>query len=304
MRKIPYERTTRCCSPRKTDATASQRYLHNPHFMKKLTLPAGLTSLFLLALTGCASIQPPTTPEAMPGGRPGYVMGYLKPEEIPSSLVWLPPPPIAGSTAFAADEAAYQATRKLRDTPRWAMAAKDADLNFPNAAQTFSCALDLPISQQTTPHLNALLSRLRADTALAGAKAKDAHKRQRPYRAHGDTSCTPQEKHKDDSYPSSHAAIGWAWALLLAELAPDRAEHVLARGLSFGESRIICGVHWKSDVEAGRLVGASAISAVHANPVFAAQVSLARQEVDAARRAGTKSPLDCQTESRTLAVPQ
>jgi acid phosphatase (class A) len=230
------------------------------------------------------------------------VIGYLKPEQLPNSQAFLPPPPAAGSAALAADEEAYRSTRALRDTPRWAMAVKDADLTFPNAAATFSCALGMPISQEETPHLNMLLRRVRADASRANDKAKDLYKRKRPYVAHGDTSCTPQEKHKDDSYPSGHTSIGWAWALVLAEIVPDRADAIFARGLAFGESRVVCGVHWKSDIDAGRVVGASAVSRLHGDPVFAAQLERARKEIEAARAAGARSPLDCAAEAKALAT--
>ena len=243
-------------------------------------LRASWTFLAFLTLAGCAAMTPPTSPDGLSGGRPGYVIGYLKPEQLPGSQLFLPPPPAAGSAVLAADEAVYKSTRMLRDTPRWALATKDADLTFPNAAAVFSCALGISISQEATPHLNMLIRRVRADASRANDKAKDLYKRQRPYLAHGDASCTPREKHKDDSYPSGHTSIGWAWALVLAEIAPDRADAIFARGLAFGESRVICGVHWKSDIDAGRVVGASTVSRLHADPVFTAQLKLARKEIE------------------------
>jgi acid phosphatase (class A) len=270
--------------------------------MNRHSVRMGWVILTFLALVGCVASTPPTSPDGLSGGRPGYVIGYLKPEQLPSSQVFLPPPPAVGSAAQAADEEAYQSTRKLRDTPRWSLAAKDADLTFPNATSVFSCALGMPISQEATPHLNMVLRRVRADASRANDKAKDLYKRKRPYLAHGDACCTPNEKHKDDSYPSGHSSIGWAWALVLEEIAPDRADAILARGLAFGESRIICGVHWKSDVEAGRLVGASTVSRLHADPVFKAQLELARKEMEAARAAGAKAPFDCEAEAQALST--
>jgi acid phosphatase (class A) len=89
---------------------------------------------------------------------------------------------------------------------------------------------------------------------------------------------------------------------VLAEIAPDRADAIFARGLAFGESRVVCGVHWRSDIEAGRIVGASTVSRLHADPVFAAQLDLAHKEIDAARAAGAKSPLDCTAEAKALAI--
>jgi hypothetical protein len=50
---------------------------------------------------------------------------------------------------------------------------------------------------------------------------------------------------KDGSYPSGHSSIGWGWALILTELAPDRAEEILARGRAFGGSRNVCNAHYR-----------------------------------------------------------
>ena len=269
-------------------------------FMQSVRTPALLVLAALGA--GCASVVAPTSPADLPQVRPGYVVGYLQAGELPDSKSLLPPPPAIGSAALAADEETYRDTRKLRDTPRWALAARDANLAFPQVTEVFSCALDLTISEAATPHLNMLLRRVRADASRANDAAKGYYKRRRPYLAHGEASCTPQEKLKDDSYPSGHSSIGWAWALTLAEIAPERANAVLARGLAFGQSRVVCGVHWASDVEAGRVVGASVVSRLHANPMFAAQMAGARKEIERARAAGLKSGLNCAAEAQALAT--
>ena len=107
---------------------------------------------------------------------------------------------------------------------------------------------------------------------------------------------------KAESYPSGHASIGWAWALTLAELAPDREDAIFARGLAFAQSRIVCGVHWQSDVEAARIIGAATVSRLHADPVFVAQMAAARKEIEAARTARATSPLDCAAEAHALAI--
>lgn len=250
---------------------------------------------------GCATVEAPP-PTQLAEVRPGYVPGYLKPEQLPDAIRLVPPPPAAGSAQLAADDEVYRATRALRDTPRWKLAARDAELRFPQATEVFSCTLDMPISEKATPHLNMLLRRIRMDASRANDKPKDFHKRARPYTAKGDTSCTPDERQRPDSYPSGHASIGWAWALALAEIVPDRADAILKRGIDFGASRVVCGVHWQSDVEAGRIVGASTIARLHDDPVFRAQMRLARQEIEAARAAGARSPLDCEAERRALAT--
>ena len=267
----------------------------------KIARSAMLMAVAAALASACATVVPPTSPAELSQGRPGYVIGYLEPAQLPDSRALVPPPPAPASAALAADEDAYRSTRKLRGTPRWSQAEKDADLTFPNAAATFSCVLGMSVSEEATPHLNMLLRRVRADASRANDKAKSSYKRRRPYLAYGEPSCTPREQLKDDSYPSGHASIGWAWALVLAEIVPDRADAVLARGLAFGQSRVVCGVHWKSDIDAGRVVGASVVSRLHANPVFAAQLTAARKEIESARAAGLKSPLNCAAEAQALA---
>ena len=106
---------------------------------------------------------------------------------------------------------------------------------------------------------------------------------------------------KNGSYPSGHAAIGWAWALLSTEISPDQSDAILARGLAFGDSRIICNVHWQSDVIEGRLMGASVIARLHADPIFRADIEAAKTELATVRANGLKPTRDCQAEIEALA---
>jgi len=253
---------------------------------------------------GCASVQPVAEPPTkLAEVRPGYVPGYLEPAQYPDSIALLPAPPAAGSAALAADEAQYKATRLPPDSPRWRLATSDAELRFPGATRHFSCTLDIDISEQATPHLNMLLRRIRMDASRAVDRAKDHYVRPRPFMVTKDKPCSSDES-KPNSYPSGHASIGWAWALALAELDPDRANAILRRGLDFGMSRVYCGVHYGSDVEAGRTIGAATVSRLQSDPVFNAQMALARREIGAARAAGRKSSLDCDAEKKALAASQ
>ncbi len=270
----------------------------------RTTLPA-LAALAVLAGCQTAPPAPPTSPEVVGEFRAGsgYLKGYLDRKQLPDSLALLPKPPAEGSAEAAADLAVHRATRALRDTPRWALANADDNLKFPKAAEVFSCALDMPISQDATPHLNMLLRRTLLDSGLSTYAAKDTYKRQRPFAALRESTCAPASEAalaKDGSYPSGHAALGWAWGLVLAGIAPDKTDAVLQRAHAFGQSRVICGVHWQSDVDNGRVMGAAAVARLQSDPVFTAQVALARQEVADARAKGAKSPLNCSAEKAAL----
>jgi len=234
---------------------------------------------------------------------PGLLMGYLSEDERLDSIQFVLPAPASDSARQALDTAVATDMLALNDTARWEIATRDANLAFPAAAETFSCALGVPVSEETTPNLYRLLWRTMTDIGLASYSAKNAYQRERPFMASDTPICTPQDEEalrEDGSYPSGHTAIGWGWALILTELAPDRAEALLARGRAFGESRNVCNVHWYSDVVAGRLVGAGAVARLHADPEFVAGMVVAREEVEKARESGITPAVDCAVEASTL----
>jgi len=276
---------------------------------RSLVMPASmLVSAFLVA--SCVSTPAVVAPissaevgELRPGT--GLMKGYLASNELPDSLALVPTPPAEGSPALAADGATFRALTPLQGTPRGALAVRDANLSFPEVAGTFACALGVPISEQATPNVNMLLRRTLTDAGLATYAAKDTYRRKRPFVVFKTGTCTPQEEEllaKDGSYPSGHSSIGWAWALVLTEIAPERSDAVLQRGRAFSQSRAICGVHWQSDIEAGRLTGAATVARLHANPVFMAQMQAARREIAAARTRGEAPSGDCAAEAAALAT--
>lgn len=265
-----------------------------------LRLGTAVAAAVLLA--GCAAGG--TNLSAVPELRPGVPAGYLAADARPDSLKLLPGPPAQGSPAQALDDDAARQAGTLRGSPRWQVATTDAVLTFPQAASTFSCALGVPVSAKDTPYLNILLRRSLVDAGLSTYGAKDRYKRTRPFVANKTGMCTPAEAaklEKDGSYPSGHSAIGWAWALILAEVEPARADAILARGRAYGQSRVVCNVHWQSDVNEGRMMAAATVARLHADPTFRADLEQARREVAAARAAGARAPGDCQAEGAALA---
>ncbi len=270
----------------------------------ELTLGKHMVVLLAMVITaGCTTTHQQTGPMNVPEIHPGILAGYLQSEEHPNSLELIPAPPAKGSAALALDEEIHRKSIELRGTPRWDLAAKDAVLRFPEAAETFSCVLNIPVTEKDTPHLYMLLRRTLADAGLSTYTAKNKYQRKRPFMQNNEPICTPGEEEglrKDGSYPSGHTAIGWAWALILTEIAPDHVDAILARGRDFGESRNICNVHWHSDVVEGRFIGAAAVARLHANPAFLAEVEAAKAEVNAVRVRGLKPTRDCQAEADVL----
>jgi acid phosphatase (class A) len=222
------------------------------YIMKNSSILLALVAvLACVSLTiSCASSAKLSKPAAVPE-KEGFLAGYLPREALPNSLALLPPPPAAGSAAQAYDEEVSRKALALRGTPRWALANEDANIMFPPAAGTFSCALNALITEQDTPHLYVLLRRALSDAALSTYPAKNHYHRTRPFMMNKEPICPTDEGKpyiKNDSYPSGHSAMGWAWALILSEISPEQADAILARGRTFGESRMICNVHWQSEI--------------------------------------------------------
>jgi acid phosphatase (class A) len=116
--------------------------------------------------------------------------------------------------------------------------------------------------------------------------AKGRYNRVRPYAVDARVlQCDPpgQSGGTSPSYPSGHAAAGWSWALILAELIPSHAEAILVRGREFGESRTICGFHYPSDIEASRIITSGVIARLHGDANFRRELDAARRELARAR---------------------
>jgi len=252
-----------------------------------------------LALAACHSPGQPRADNATPT----KAVGYLDKADAPDSLRLVPPPPAAGSPGMALDEAVSRQALALRGTPRFAQATRDADLAFPAGASQFACALGVPVDLEHTPHLYRLLERSRIDASAATKAAKNQYQRARPFMVNGQPTCSPEDEDSlrhNGSYPSGHSAIGWAWALILTEADPTHADALLERGRNYAESRLVCNVHWQSDILEGRHMGAAAVARLHDNAQFRADLEAARMEITRARAAGLAPAADCAAQAEVL----
>jgi acid phosphatase (class A) len=266
----------------------------------------GLVALGAVGVTLNGYVKTPWNPSADPSAAKKSLnkLGYLSPKDLPNSIALLRPPPAAGSAEEQRDALARNAARELRDTPRYALAASDAVRLHESTAKAFQCAFGTDISIERTPELYALLSRVRLDVRAASYPAKRHFARPRPFVVHNARSCYSGDDeivHDDGSYPSARGAVGWAYALVLAQLRPERAEAILQRGRDFGQSRVVCDQEWQSDVDAGKTVAIATLRQLAAHEEFKADLGAAREEVAAELAAGAKPSANCGRESAALA---
>ncbi|MBO9706960.1 MAG: phosphatase PAP2 family protein [Caulobacter sp.] len=225
--------------------------------------------------------------------------GYLRPGAIDTSRV-LPPAPQPGEARYEADRKTFLATRALKDGPRWALAQNDVDEK--KILADFACALGFTPTPETNPRLTALLMKLRHDVIAAVNKPKDLYQRKRPYLIDEGPICVDKTVSlaMSPDYPSGHTTWGWTVGLILAEADPDHATDILVRARSFGESRVVCGVHNASAVEAGRTNASALVAALHGSKAFRDDLDAVRTEI-AEARAKAAQPAQCEVEKALVA---
>jgi acid phosphatase (class A) len=238
--------------------------------MKKLSYPL---LAFLLALTLTA--QAKDTTKAAP---------YFDPATVDLKAL-LPDPPANGSPTTLKEIDLILQKQAARTPEEIARIKQEVHLNV----YLFENVLGPWFTKKNLPVTNALFERVDATEHPVIESAKKFWDRPRPFlqdkRVH-----PPIELPKNASYPSGHSTYGDLSALILAELAPDLKDAIMARGLQIGDDRIIAGVHFPSDVEAGHTLAHDLFTKLMASPAFQADLAQAKAEVAARSPANSGKP--------------
>ena len=215
------------------------------------------------------------------GQNRGWGEAYFGKDDMPDGTVYLPRHPRPGTAEFTRDSLQYEWGKSVRETERGAQAKRDADCSPQGMAKYYSGVMGVSI-EDSLPALYHLLGRVCPTASNATSRVKRHYNRTRPFVHFGESSLTPddeKELRRNGSYPSGHTAIGWATALVLMEICPEIQDTLLALGYEFGQSRVICGVHYQSDVDAGRMVGGAVLSLMHRSAEFEADMKAAKDEI-------------------------
>lgn len=219
------------------------------------------------------------------------ILTYLDSTSVASSLLLLDKYPEQGTPMFLVDEYMYFKAKLLRDTPRGLEAILDARIGGDTILTRFTEALGMPITKDDTPELyNLLMGMKETAGTLATMHAKQHYKRIRPFMYYNESSMTPEaeaELRKNGSYPSGHSTMFYAISLVLQEICPERQVELMRRGIEGGYSRVICGVHWYSDVIAGQILASTIVARLHAHPGFCQQLEKAKQEFETIKKKRT-----------------
>ena len=123
---------------------------------------------------------------------------------------------------------------------------------------------------------------MRAEDSLAAKQAKAFFKRERPYIFDRALDVCDDGHDKQNSYPSGHATMAWSASAVLANLLPGNAQMILGHAADYAESRLVCGVHYRADIEAGHVLAIALVGKLMTKPEFQAEVVAARAELTTA----------------------
>lgn len=202
-------------------------------------------------------------------------VGYPKAEKV------LYTPVDTASIRFFGDAAHYWLAKTERDSERGRQAQRDAVCTDSALLLCFAPCVDVLLDAKTMPATAQLVSKVFSELEAVANDLKSTCFRKRPFVQFGEGTPLPSEEGSclaSSSYASSHALIGWGIALALVEAMPECQNAILTRGYEYGRSRTILGYHYASDVQAGRLAAACAMTRLHNDPVFLKMMVKAQQE--------------------------
>ena len=209
---------------------------------------------------------------------------YFTKAELPDMTKILPPFPAFESARFVADQSQHLWGKLMRqDEARAAQAQRDAVYSMQTVIDEMGPLFGLEITKEGTPEIYSILQDVCASCDSIYHDAKATFNRQRPYAYYNEGTLIPEkeEKHRyEGSYPSGHTVFFWTSALLLSDInqSNEAMEKLLARGYEFGQSRVIAGYHWQSDVDAGRMAGSVLYQLIRNHERFIGQLARARAE--------------------------
>ena len=198
---------------------------------------------------------------------------YINPSSVDLVHI-LAPPPAPDSAAGKADLQAVLDAQRTRTPAEIASAQADAQLTI----FRFADVIGPGFKSEKLPFTTKFFERISSDEMQALGAAKAYFNRPRPFVA--DPKVKPVVRQPANaSYPSGHAIFAYVDAIILADMLPQKAAAIFDRAGSYAHNRVVAGVHYPSDVEAGRISGSVIDNVLLHDAHFMADYDKARTEL-------------------------
>ncbi|MRW82689.1 phosphatase PAP2 family protein [Pseudoduganella sp. FT26W] len=221
-------------------------------------------SILLLSL-GAALTQPAFAADPI----------FAGPAQTHAQLI-LHTPPAADSDITKAELAELHRIQSTRTSAEEAQAKAD---DVEESLYIYKTVLGEKFDPAALPLTTAFGKRVKHDEGINANPAKQTFKRIRPYNLDKSLKAICKTKTIDDSYPSGHATAGYLAALTLVEMVPEQRDAILARADAYAHNRLVCGVHYPSDIAASKLLAYTTHAVMETNPQYQAELAAAKVEL-------------------------
>jgi acid phosphatase (class A) len=232
----------------------------------------GRRTVLATALLLCATVfaQAPAAPHVQAAS-----IGYYTRNAPPDLSGILPPPPAQNSDTTKAELAELHQIQQSR-TPAQVAAAQDDDQH--EDMFYFRSVMGKRFASANLPLLAALSDRMESEGSAASHALKREFKRPRPYQFDSTLHPVCETVAQPNSYPSGHSIVSYLDAFILIRMVPEKSREILERADDYAHNRMVCGVHYASDLAAGRAVAYVLFGYLMATPRFQNDLAAARAE--------------------------
>jgi len=237
-----------------------------------------LRVLAVWLLVGAALGMPAQTMKpAKPAGAAAKTAYYIDPMVLDLAALVADPPPVgsAANDAELAELHRIEAARTAEQVERAKADEEEEDLF------AYKAVLGAGFNPEALPVTAELGVHVKNEQSVAGGALKQVFQRPRPYQTDPTLHPVCALTEAANSYPSGHALTGYLEGLTLAELVPEKRVKILARADDYAHNRLVCGVHYPSDLEASRRVAYVVFGYMMATPRFQRDLAAARAEMRA-----------------------
>jgi acid phosphatase (class A) len=192
-------------------------------------------------------------------------------------LMLLPPPPANDSAQTKAELGEILTIQVTRTREMEARAVADATENI----WRFADVINNPkFAAAALPKFSAFFDRVVETEGAVVDPAKDVWKRPRPH-LYSDLVKPVVPLSKSGAYPSGHTTVGTLMGIVLSNMIPEKRAEIMARAWEYGHNRLVGGIHFASDIEAGRIAATVIAQTISTHPDFKTEFEAAKTELRA-----------------------